>query len=166
MASRIPTTPSSTPESDRTSRDPLAAPELYAGVLWRRVAAHLVDAVLIALLAILAWIVLVFLIAISFGALGPLLIPAIPLFPSLYAAVTIGAGQASATPGMRVFGLRVVDWTGRPAGYAQAFLMAVFFYVTTAATGGLILIVPLFTQRHRTVHDILAGTVVIRRTPK
>ncbi|WP_161958870.1 RDD family protein [Ferruginivarius sediminum] len=164
MASRLPSTSASASAWQNAPPDPLDAPELYEGLLWRRVAAHLVDACLIVLLGVLAWFVLVFLVAISFGALGPLLIPLIPLFPSLYAAATIGGSQASATPGMRLFGLTVLDWTGRRVGYAQGFLMAIFFYVTTALTSALVLIVALFTQRHRTLHDIMAGTVVVRRT--
>jgi uncharacterized RDD family membrane protein YckC len=163
VTSHIHSTPSTPREEDQGRRDPLDSPALYKGVLWRRVAAYVIDMLLIALFAVVAWLVFVVLIAISFGTLGPLLIPAVPLIPSLYAALTIGAGRMSATPGMWLFRLRVVDWTGRSAGYAQGFLMAVFFYVTTAVTGGLILLVALFTGRKRTVHDMLAGIVVIRR---
>jgi uncharacterized RDD family membrane protein YckC len=44
----------------------------------------------------------------------------------------------------------------------QAFLQTVLFYVTAPPTGGLILVVALFNQHRRTVHDYLAGTVTLR----
>jgi uncharacterized RDD family membrane protein YckC len=47
----------------------------------------------------------------------------------------------------------------------QAILMAVLFYATIGPTGGLVLLVALFNGRRRTLHDLLSGTVVVRRLP-
>lgn len=52
---------------------------------------------------------------------------------------------------------------GRPTT-SQAFLTTVLFYASISLTAWLVLLVPLFTDRSRTLHDILAGTIVLRRT--
>jgi uncharacterized RDD family membrane protein YckC len=40
--------------------------------------------------------------------------------------------------------------------------MAVVFYASFGLTSGLIMLVPLFSDRRRTAHDMLAATVVVR----
>ena len=47
----------------------------------------------------------------------------------------------------------------RPA--LQALISALVFYLTLA-TSGLLLVVALFTRRHRTLHDLVSGLVVVR----
>lgn len=42
--------------------------------------------------------------------------------------------------------------------------MAALFYATLAITCSLILLVVLFNDRRRTIHDYLSGVVVVRRT--
>ena len=37
------------------------------------------------------------------------------------------------------------------------------FYASVGAAGGLILLFPLFNRRRRTLHDVLAGMLVLRR---
>jgi len=49
---------------------------------------------------------------------------------------------------------------GPPTGL-QALISVLVFYVTLA-TSGLLLLVALFTVRHRTLHDLLSGLVVVR----
>ena len=82
--------------------------------------------------------------------------------PVAYHTLTIG-GAASATLGMRLFGLEVRVWNGGKPGYLQALLHTAVFYVTVSFTGGLILLWALFNNRGRCLHDILCGTLVIRR---
>jgi uncharacterized RDD family membrane protein YckC len=41
-------------------------------------------------------------------------------------------------------------------------LVSVLLFYLTLATSGLLLLVALFTLRHRTLHDILSGLVVVR----
>ena len=76
---------------------------------------------------------------------------------------TFFIGRDGATPGMRVFDLEVRSWNGRPPDTSQAFLTTVLFYASVSLTVWLVLLVPLFTDRNRTLHDILAGTIVLRR---
>ena len=90
----------------------------------------------------------------SFGLLSPLLL-VLPVLGVLYHSYFIGS--AGATPGMKLMDLEVRSWTGRPVDFAQAFIMTAIFYVTMPPTGGLILLIALFT-----LHDLLSGTIVVR----
>lgn len=141
--------------------DPLEAPELYEGVLWRRVVGFLVDVTILAVLIGGLWLVLVLLGILTFGLLMPLKVLVIPFVPLAYHGGLIG--RYGATPGMRLFDLEVRAWTGAPPGYPQAFLMTVLFFATVIPTSWLVLLIALFTDRRRTLHDILSGTLVVRR---
>ncbi len=146
---------------DRAPPDSLAEPDLYDGVLPRRAIAYVLDLTLILGL----WIALsmVFGVAgiLTFGALTPLGLVVLAVLPVGYH--TFFIGRDGATPGMRVFDLEVRSWTGRRPDYTQAFLTTVLFYASVSLTAWLVLLVPLFTDRNRTLHDILAGTIVLRR---
>jgi len=144
--------------------EPFAAPEYFRGVLARRVFAYCVDLACIGLLAALAWIVFVMLAIASLGLLSPLLL-ILGLIPVLYHTLTIG-GPRSATPGMRLTGVEVRSWTGERPSYLQAFVQTILFYVTVYPTWSLVLLIALFDRRRRTLHDILAGTLVIRQSPE
>jgi len=146
---------------DQAPPDPLAEPDLYDSVLPRRATAYVLDLALIFGL----WIALslVFGVAgiLTFGALTPLGLVMLAVLPVGYH--TFFIGRDGATPGMRMFDLEVRSWTGRPPDYSQAFLTTVLFYASVSLTVWLVLLVPLFTDRNRTLHDILAGTIVLRR---
>jgi len=142
---------------------PYAAPEYYQGVLARRVFAYWIDVLCIALLVGFAWLVLWVLAIASLGLLSPLLL-ILGLIPALYHTLAIG-GPRSATPGMWLTGVEVRSWTGERPSYLQAFVQTILFYVTVYPTWSLVLVVALFNERRRTLHDILAGTVVIRQFP-
>lgn len=144
--------------------EPFAAPEYFRGVLLRRVFAYWIDLLCIGLLIALAWIVFWMLAIASLGLLSPLLL-ILGLIPVLYHTLTIG-GPRSATPGMRVTGVEVRSWTGERPSYLQAFVQTILFYVTVYPTWALVLLVALFDRRRRTLHDILAGTLVIRTSPE
>lgn len=134
---------------------------LTSGVIWRRCWAWVVDAVLIGLLIIaLAWTLsLVGLITLGLGFGLFAIMPFVPFIYHVWSLV----GPNSATPGQRMCGLivRRNDDMGPPGGL-QA-VVSVLLYDLTLATAGLLLVVALFTTRHRTLHDILSGLVVVRR---
>jgi uncharacterized RDD family membrane protein YckC len=160
---RLPARPNPAPAArswQGAAPDPLSAPELYDGVLWRRPLGYLIDLFLLGFVYLAIGFLTAILSALTFGALAPLQAAVMALLPSIYAATTIG--WFGGTPGMRVTGLVVRASTGRPCGIAQGFLMAILFYASVPATSGLILLVPLFSDRRRTAHDMLAGTVVVR----
>src|SRR6266699_510298 len=98
--------------------DPASSPELFEGVLARRVLAFFID---------------VFLIAIPVVFAG--------LFIFVFGLVTFGLGWAL------YFLLGAVH--------------AIVFWITVSALTPLILLVGLFNDRRRLLHDMLVGTVVI-----
>jgi uncharacterized RDD family membrane protein YckC len=146
---------------DEAPPDPLTEPDLYDSVLPRRAIAYVLDLVLIAALTVGLWLVFGVAGILTFGALTPLGLVVLAVLPAGYH--TFFIGRDGATPGMRIFDLEVRSWTGRPADYSQAFLTTVLFYASIGLTAWLVLLVPLFTDRNRTLHDILAGTIVLRR---
>jgi uncharacterized RDD family membrane protein YckC len=126
----------------------------------RRCLGWVIDVVLIGMLIwVLWWILLMFgllTLGLGFGAMSIL-----PFVPFCYHFFSL-LGMASATPGQRIMGLvvRRNDDLGPPTGL-QAFLSVLLFYLTMA-TSGLLLLVALFTIRHRTLHDLVSGLVVVR----
>jgi uncharacterized RDD family membrane protein YckC len=163
MTHNLPARPNPVPavrDWDGDAPDPLSAPELYDGVLWRRLLAFFIDLFLLGFVYLAIGFLAMLATALTFGALAPVQAAVMALLPSIYAAATIH--WFGATPGMRALGLTVRDWRGRPCGLAQGFLMAVVFYASFGLTSGLIMLVPLFSDRRRTAHDMLAATVVVR----
>ena len=135
---------------------------LYDGVVVRRIFAYAVDVAILLALSFAAWSALVVAGLLSFGLLWAVIPVALAVLPIAYHGLLVG-GPRSATVGMSLFGLEVRSWTGQRPTVWQAMLMAVLFYATIGPTGGLVLLVALFNGRRRTLHDLLSGTVVVRR---
>jgi uncharacterized RDD family membrane protein YckC len=133
---------------------------LTEGVMIRRVFAWLIDIVLLGLILTALWFVLLLFGVLTLG-LGFALLGALPFVPFCYHWLFV-AGPASATPGQQALGLvvRRNDDLGRPP-LLQAFIYTLVFYLTLATTG-LLLLFALFTVRHRTLHDLASGLVVVR----
>lgn len=133
---------------------------LTEGVPLRRVWAWLVDFLLIAVLAAVLWVVLFAFGLLTFG-LGMPLLGTLPLVPIAYHILFVAT--SGATPGQSFMGLivRRNEDLG-PPDFARAALFTVGLYVTLAA-GVIWLGVAFFTLRRRTLHDILAGVVVVRK---
>ncbi len=140
---------------------PSAAPLLYTGVVWRRCLAYLVDVFVIALFGLALAFVLSVAGFLTFGLLSPLAVVVMALWPLLYHSYFLATGGA--TPGMRLFDLELRDWSGKALEPAQAVLVVLLFYVSIALTAWLVLVLVLFTDRNRALHDILASTLVVRR---
>lgn len=148
-------------EGDATF-DPEINPQLFAGVTIRRVVAYVIDILIISVLMTAAISVFWILGILSFGVLGPLLAAVLPFIPLAYHTIFIG-GPWRSTVGMRLLGIETRRLDGGDVGYLQAGLLTVVFYLSTGATGGLILLVALFNERGRTFHDYLCATVSIRQ---
>ncbi len=133
---------------------------LTRGVLIRRVLGFFIDVLLIAAIVLGLWAGLVLLGVLTFGLALPLLalLPAVaPLYHFLFL-----ASPRSATPGQALMGLvvrRDID-LGRP-DMLEALVSVIGFYVTLAL-GAVLLVVALLTTRHRTLHDLVSGLVVVR----
>lgn len=147
---------------DKAPPDPLDEPGLYDGLVPRRSVAYFLDVILITALSLLAWLIFGLAGILTFGLMTPLGVIALAVLPVAYHSYFIG--RYGATPGMRLFDLEVRSWTGQRPNYSQAFLVTVLFYTTVMLTAWLILAVALFNDRRRTLHDILAGTLIVRRT--
>jgi uncharacterized RDD family membrane protein YckC len=78
----------------------------------------------------------------------------------------VGWGLAGATIGKWLFGLRIVDHRGRsPIGLSRAFLRLAAYSVSSVTLGMGHLLIVLRPDR-RALHDVLAGTWVVKRRPK
>jgi uncharacterized RDD family membrane protein YckC len=133
---------------------------LTGGVLSRRCLAWVFDVFLIAVLIWFLWWILVMFglltLGLGFGAMSIL-----PFVPFCYHFLSL-LGSSSATPGQQMAGLTVRrDYDMGPPTGLQALVSVLLFYLTLA-TSGLLLVVALFTRRHRTLHDLVSGLVVVR----
>jgi uncharacterized RDD family membrane protein YckC len=148
------------PAWSRLPPEPLDAPGLYEGVALRRILAYGIDVCCLGLIALVAWVVFWLLNIISFGLLIPITLLAAMLLPIAYHTYFLGARRA--TPGMALLDLELRRWDGGPADYFQAFVQTALFFFTVYPTFWLVLLVALFNERRRTLHDLIAGTVIIR----
>lgn len=142
--------------------DSAAQPEFFDGVRTRRIFAFLVDTAVILFLMMLATFVVAVLGLFTFG-LGWFLFPLIwPFVAILYTMFTLG-GPRSATPGMRFAGITMRTWYGAPMYPLLALVHAIGFWLSVTILTPLVLLVSLLSPRKRLLHDILLGTIVIRR---
>jgi len=144
----------------RPAFDPHSQPQLFANVRSRRLVAYLIDLVAIAVLTFVMGVMVFFLGIFTFGLAWALYGALFPLVGIAYSAFTLG-GPNHATPGMRVMGLEMWVWHGAPMYPLLAATHAIGFYVSITFLTPLILVVSLFNDRKRLLHDILLGTVLI-----
>ena len=143
--------------------DPAAHPELFDGVLARRVVAFAVDFIIIAIPVVLAamFIFAFGIVTLGLGfALYWLLPAASVVWAIVYFGLTLGSDR-SATIGMRVMDLEMRTWYGAPAYFVLGAVHAIAFWFTVSFFTPLILLVAFFNERRRLLHDIMLGTVVI-----
>ena len=143
--------------------DPVQQPELFEGVLARRVVAFLIDFVVIAIPVVLgAMFIFVFgIVTLGLGwALYWLLPTAAVIWAILYFGFTLG-GPRSSTVGMRVMDIEMRTWYGSPAYFVLGAVHAIAFWFTVSFFTPFVLLVPFFNQRRRLLHDILLGTIII-----
>ncbi|WP_299471781.1 RDD family protein [uncultured Roseibium sp.] len=140
--------------------DPARHPELFSGVRSRRIFAFFIDVIAIAIFTVLAGIAVFFLGVFTLG-LGFLLYGILPATVALlYVAFTLGGPQAS-TLGMRAMGLEMRLWYGAKPYPLLAAVHALLFWFSVSLLTPLILLVSLFSDRKRLLHDIILGVVVI-----
>lgn len=133
----------------------------YDGVRTRRVFAFLLDYLIVGLLLV-PFGILVFLLGLLTLGLGwslfGVLAPAVAL---TYVWNTLG-GRNQATTGMRIMGIRLDRLDSRPVDGLFAVVHSVLFWAGNLLLTPLVLLVTLFSDRKRTLHDLLLGTVVTR----
>jgi len=143
-----------------------AAPDnwrAYSGVLSRRIFAFVIDYLFVLLLCIPAAVIVFFLGILTLG-LGFMLYPALFFIVALlYFGLTLG-GASQGSPGMRAMGLAMTRVDGRRMDFLTAMVHTVLFWVINSVLTPLVLLAGLFIERSRLVHDLLLGTVVVRRS--
>jgi uncharacterized RDD family membrane protein YckC len=143
--------------------DPAANPELFEGVLSRRLVAFFIDVIIIAV-PVMAAAIFIFLFGIVTLGLGWMLFwllsPASVVWALAYYGMTMGSA-ASATIGMRAMAIEIRTWYGAPAYFLLGAVHAIVYWVSVSVLTPFILLVGLFNTRRRLLHDILVGTVLI-----
>jgi uncharacterized RDD family membrane protein YckC len=147
--------------------DPVTSPELFEGVLARRLIAFIIDVVIIAIPVVVALIFMAAATIVTFGVaavlfafLWPLFGPLIVIWALCYYGYTFGS-PASATIGMRVMDLEMRTWYGAPSYFVLGAVHAIVFWLSVSFLTPLILLVGFFNDRKRLLHDMAIGTVVI-----
>ncbi len=135
---------------------------LTQGVIGRRIAGWLFDAILMGLISGLLWTGLVLLGFLTFG-LGWWLLGGLWVVPIAYTTLFVSSTM-QATPGQAAAGLVVVrdDDLERPTP-AQALVYAAGYWITLALSASLLFLLAFFSRRKRCLHDIVAGVLVARR---
>src|SRR4029079_14742459 len=139
--------------------DPVTNPELFEGMLARRVVAFLIDFLILSIPVIFVSMFICVIGVVTFG-LGflfyGLLWPAMVLWAIAYYGLTLG-GPASATIGMRAMDIEMRTWYGALICFVLGAVHAVAFWITISMITPLILLVCLFNKRRRCLHDMLVG---------
>jgi uncharacterized RDD family membrane protein YckC len=148
--------------------DPDVNPELFEGVLARRVVAFVVDLIIIALPLIAASMFIFVFGLVTFGlgwALFWLLSPASVIWALFYYGMTLGS-PASATLGMRAMEIEMRTWYGAPSYAVLGAVHVIVYWVSVSVLTPLILVVGFFNSRKRLLHDMLVGTVIINNAAR
>lgn len=144
--------------------DPETAPELFEGVLTRRVFAFAID--LIVMGAMILAFSLVGLIAgfLTFGLAWLAMFLVVPATIVLYYGATLGSSKR-ATIGMQVMDIVLTPTRGQPLDGWMAIIHAGVFWLTTWISWPLSLLFALLTPRRQMIHDLVVGTLMVRRSP-
>ncbi len=133
------------------------------GVRTRRVYAFLIDAFIVFLLSIPVSIV-IFLLGIVTLGLGFFLYAIMfPVLAITYVAYTMGS-EDQATVGMKANDIYLARLDGGKIDPITAVVHSVLFWAGNAMLTPFVLLVTLFSDRKRTLHDLLLGTIVLRRS--
>ena len=144
--------------------NPSSAPALFEGLLTRRVFAFLIDLVIMGIL-ILAF-TFVGLVAgfLTFGLAWLALAFVVPASIIVYYGATLGSSRR-ATLGMQMMDIVLTPTRGQPLDGWMALIHAAVFWLTTWISWPLSLAFALFTPRRQMIHDLVTGTLMVRRSP-
>jgi uncharacterized RDD family membrane protein YckC len=135
-------------------------PELILEILPKRLLAFAIDAIIVFVAMVPAFLA-VAVLGILTLSLGWVLFPLVFAIVALgYLALTLG-GPESATIGMRVAGVEMRTLGGEKMYPLLAVLQGLVFWVLVSLLTPLILIVGLMSNRNRLLHDMLLGTIML-----
>lgn len=144
--------------------DPATAPELFEGLLTRRVFAAIVDIVLISLIVSVVSLAGAILGFFTFGLAWVSLVFIVPASIVVYYAMTLGSPRR-ATVGMQMMDLVLTPTRGQPLDGWMAVIHALVFWITFWISWPISLLFALFTPRRQMIHDLIVGTLMVRRSP-
>lgn len=144
--------------------DPATAPELFEGLLTRRVMAYLIDLAIMGALVLAATIVGGILGFLTFGLAWAALVFVVPAVIVLYYAATLGSSRR-ATVGMQMMDIVLTPTRGQPLDGWLAIVHAGVFWLTFWICWPISLLFALFTPRRQMIHDFVVGTLMVRRSP-
>lgn len=151
-------------QSRFTLPDPDTAPELFEGLLTRRVTAFVIDLMVMGAMILLFGTIGLIAGFLTFGLAWLALFVLVPGTIVLYYATTLGSAKR-ATLGMQMMDLVLTPTRGQPLDGWMAFIHAGVFWITTWISWPLSLLFALFTPRRQMVHDLITGTLMVRRSP-
>jgi uncharacterized RDD family membrane protein YckC len=148
----------------RVLPDPVSNPELFEGLLPRRAVAYLIDLAILGMMVFAVAIVGLVLGLLTFG-LGWLAIPVLIVLGTFaYYAATLGS-PARATIGMQVMDIVLTPARGRPLDGWAILIHPIVFWVTIWISWPFTVLFALFTPRQQLLHDLVCGTLMVRRSP-
>lgn len=143
---------------------PAEAPELFDGILGRRVMAFFIDCIVMGALVLAVWIVSAIMGLVTFG-LAWLAIPiTVPLVFIAYYAVTLGS-RSRATLGMRAMDIVLTPTRATTLDGWTAIIHVILFWVSTSILTPFVLALGLFTGRRQLLHDLVVGALMVRKSP-
>ncbi|NGP19043.1 RDD family protein [Devosia aurantiaca] len=144
--------------------DPATAPELFDGLLSRRVGAYLIDLVLIGVLSLVFGVAGLIFGLLTFGLGLVAMVFVIPAAVVVYYGVTLGSPRR-ATVGMQVMDIVLTPTRGQPLDGWMAIFHAALFWLTFWISWPITILFALFTPRRQMIHDLIMGTLMVRRSP-
>ena len=144
--------------------DPTSSPELFEGLLTRRTFAFVIDLIAIGFLLLGFSLLGVIAGFFTFGLAWLGLLIVVPASVVFYYSVTLGS-SARATLGMRAMDLVLTPARGQPLDGWMALFHAGLFWITAWISLPLSLLFVLFTPRRQMLHDLITGTLMVRRSP-
>jgi uncharacterized RDD family membrane protein YckC len=148
----------------RVLPDPVSNPELFEGLLVRRAVAYLIDLAVLGVMVFAIAIVGLVLGIFTFG-LAWLAIPVLIVLGTFaYYAATLGS-PARATIGMQAMDIVLTPARGRPLDGWAILIHPIVFWVTIWISWPFTILFALFTPRQQLLHDLVTGTLMVRRSP-
>lgn len=143
--------------------DPASHPQLFNDVLPRRVFAYLIDIAIMGTAIAAFWVFGLVLGLLTFGLAWlaqPLVVPTVVV---AYYLLTMGS-PLRATIGMSVMDVTLVPTRGQSLDGLQALLHPLLFWLSVWISWPISLLFALITPRQQMVHDLIAGTLMVRRS--
>ena len=133
----------------------------FEGVISRRILAFLIDYIVMAIVIAVLGVFIGILGVLTFGLGWLLYAVLVPIVVVPYVALSLG-GHDQATPGMKAMDLKIVKDDGGQVDWLVATVHLVLFWVFNTILTPLVLLLALFTNRKRALHDILLNTSMQR----